>query len=127
MRLLILANSPLYCAVREFSLVRIAVNLESGRLPKKKKPVCAGSAITGAALTSRSPNSPELNCPMYCTSPTRVLENSCWMLALNMWISGFFRLGEIGRTRPHVGGQATDGSSAGFGAFGYAATIAAQP
>src|SRR5262249_28958364 len=82
--------------------------------------------MTGAFL-SRSPNRPEPNCPMYWTSPTRFLPNSCWMLALNMWISGFFKFGEIGRTRPHLGGHAGPASRAGLGAFGNAAAIAAQP
>src|SRR5579859_1339782 len=37
------------------------------------------------------------------------------MLALNMWISGFFRFGEIGRTRPQLGGQAAAVNAAGGG------------
>src|SRR5262249_52113984 len=82
--------------------------------------------MTGA-FVSRSPNNPEPNCPMYWISPTKLLPNSCWMLALNMWISGFLKLGEIGRTRPHLGGQAGPANRAGLGAFGNAAAMAVQP
>src|SRR5258707_14460054 len=122
MRLVTLISIPLYCEVREFSLVRTAEKRESGRGAEKKNPGCAGSAITGAELTSRSPNSPEQNCPMYWISPARVLENSCWMLALNICISGFLRLAEMGRTRPQLGGQAGPINSAGFGKLGNAAS-----
>src|SRR5258708_839834 len=61
---------------------------------------------------------------MYWISPIRVLVNSCWMLALNMWISGFLILGEMGRTRPQLGGQAGPANSAGLGALGNAASTA---
>src|SRR5260370_29020910 len=59
---------------------------------------------------------------MYWISPTRVLENSCWMLALNMWISGLCKFGEMGRTRPQLGGQAGPTNSAGLGKLGNAAS-----
>src|SRR5262249_7140613 len=80
--------------------------------------------ITGV-FVSRSPNNPEPNCPMYWISATTVLPNSCWMLALNMWISGFFKLGEMGRTRPQFGGHGRPTRSDGVGVLGYAASTAA--
>src|SRR5262249_24352462 len=46
------------------------------------------------------------------------------MLALNMWISGFFKLGEMGRTRPQLPGQGGPTSRAGLGALGKAASTA---
>src|SRR5262249_16477713 len=52
--------------------------------------------------------------------------NWCSTDRLNMRSSGFLRFGEMGRTRPHDGGQATPGRFAGFGALGNAATMAAQ-
>src|SRR5215510_6636810 len=48
------------------------------------------------------------------------------MPALNIRISGFLILGEMGRTRPQLGGQGGPASRAGLGAFGKAATIAGQ-
>src|SRR5262245_16488852 len=46
------------------------------------------------------------------------------MLALNMWISGLCKLGEMGRTRPQFGGHDSPVSSAGLGAFGNARSTA---
>src|SRR5437588_10789810 len=105
----------------------MAVKFGLGRLPKKKNPGCAGSAKTGGAFRSRSPNSPKPNCPMYWTPALRLLENSCSTPKFTLRISGLRKFEAMGRMRPNGGtpsGGVTAASAAGLGVFGNAANTA---